>query len=69
MNFQICKEIIFSDLSGEAVSSFMNFNSIAYGELGEECTDEDVKKVFLGVNFTGVEMSQEHIEFVKNINL
>lgn len=38
-------------------------------ELGEECSDEDAKAIFLNVNFTGVQMSQENIEFVKSVNL
>lgn len=59
----------YSDLSGEALSTFKNFQSISYGEIGEDATDEDVKAVFLGVNFTGVPMSQEHIDYVKEIKL
>lgn len=59
----------FDDLSEEAKSRFFNFHGVAYGELGENATDEDVKAVFLGVNFTGVQMSQEHIDFVKSIQL
>ena len=57
------------DLSESAKRKFENFHSVAYGELGENATDEDVKAVFLGVNFTGVQMSQEHINFVKSIQL
>lgn len=59
----------YSDLSKKAQSEFENFQSIAFGEIGEAATDEDVKAIFLGVNFTGVPMSKDHIDFVKNINL
>jgi len=57
------------DLSDKAQHMFLDFQSIAYGEIGENATDEDVKSVFLGVNFSGVPMSQEHIDFVKSIKL
>lgn len=59
----------FKDFSDKAINSFMNFSGVSYGELEEGSTDEDVKSVFLGINFTGVQMSKEHIEFVKNIKL
>ena len=36
----------------------MKFHGVSYGELGEDATDEDVKSVFLGINFTGVQMSK-----------
>lgn len=59
----------FEDLSDNAQHQFLDFMSIAYGEIGEDATDEDVKSVFMGVNFAGVPMSKEHIDFVKSINL
>jgi hypothetical protein len=58
-----------SDLSDAAQNKFLSFSAVAYGELDESCTDEDTLDVFLGVNFTGVPMSQEHIDFVREINL
>ncbi len=57
------------DYSQQAKHSFLSFMGITFGEMGENATDEDVKATFLGVNFTGVPMSQDHIEFVKNISL
>lgn len=57
------------DYSQQAKHSFLSFMGITFGEMGENATDEDVKATFLGVNFSGVPMSQEHIEFVKNISL
>jgi len=59
----------FKDFSDEAENKFLDFSAISYGELGENSTDLDVKSVFLGVNFTGIKMSQKHIDFVKNIKL
>lgn len=59
----------FDDLSLRAQYEFGDFLSVSYGEIGESATDEDVKAVFLGVNFTGVPMSAEHVEYVKNIKL
>ena len=57
------------DLSDNAQNEFLNFQSIAYGEIGEDAADDDVKAIFLNVNFSGVQMSQEHIDFVKSIQL
>lgn len=57
------------DLSEHAKYKFGDFMSVAYGEIGEDATDEDVKAIFLNVNFSGVKMSQEHIDFVKSIQL
>jgi hypothetical protein len=59
----------YSDFSEIAKSQFFNFNSIGYGELGESASDKDVKSVFLGINFTGTPVSEEHIEFVKSIKI
>lgn len=59
----------FKDLSDSAQRKFENFNSVSYGEMGEDASDEDVKSVFLNINFAGVPMSQEHIDFVKSIKL
>ncbi len=57
------------DLSSMAHLTFYSFSALAYGEVEEDATDADIKAIFLGVNFTGVQMSQEHIDFVKGINL
>lgn len=59
----------YEDLSLRAKRSFLKFDGVFYGEIGENATDEDVRNIFLGINFTGVQMSQEHIDFVKSINL
>ena len=57
----------FSDLSERAKRQFEGSTVLTYGELEENATDEDVIATFLGVNFTGIPMSQEHIDFVKEI--
>jgi hypothetical protein len=38
-------------------------------ELSESATDEDVIDNFLTLNFTGVPMSQNHIEYIKSIKM
>ena len=57
----------FSDLSEWAQNEFLDSMVIAYAELGETATDEDVIETFLGVNHTGTPMTKEHIESVKMI--
>jgi len=59
----------FSELSDKAHRTFYNFSAVAFGEIGESATDEDVKNIFLNINFTGRVMTQEHINFVKSIQV
>ncbi|BAV39154.1 hypothetical protein BPT24_032 [Tenacibaculum phage pT24] len=61
--------IYWKDLSLVAKRMFLDYRRLSYGELGDLATDQDVKNVFLGVNFHGTPMSSEHIEYVKSINL
>ncbi len=56
-------------LSTDAQRRFLSFSSLAYGELPETATDQDVVDNFLTLNFTGRPMSQEHIDFVKSIKI
>jgi hypothetical protein len=58
-----------NDLSPKAQRRFLDFANLSYGELGENATDEDVIDNFLTLNFTGVPMSREHIEYVKSFNM
>lgn len=58
----------FSDLSKRAQHKFLNSDVMSYASLGEKATDEDVIETFLMVNFTGKIMSQEHIDYVKEIS-
>lgn len=57
----------YSDLSDRAQHLFRNSQVLTYGEMEEGTTDEDVIEAFLHVNFTGVPMSQEHIDYVREI--
>ena len=57
------------DFSKPAQRFFNGRNCITFCFLRENCSDEKVKRAFLNVNFTGVPMSKEHIEFVKSINI
>lgn len=57
----------FSDLSEWAKNEFLSSMVLSYGELGETATDNDVIATFLGVNYTGVPMTNEHIDYVKEI--
>lgn len=58
----------FDDFSDTSQRSFFNYSAMSTG-LVENVSDDEVLKIFLRVNFTGVQMSQEHIDFVKQINL
>lgn len=57
------------DMNKVSQRKFMSCNALSFGEIGEGATDEDVKNVFVNINFAGVPMSQEHIDFVKGIKL
>lgn len=58
----------YSDFSSRALHHFMNSMCLSYAEMDEGTTDEEVIESFLHVNFTGVPMSKEHIEYVKEIS-
>lgn len=57
------------DFSKQSKRRFLDFRALSYGEVGEKGTDEDVKSIFLAVNFTGRVMSQDHIDYVKNLTI
>jgi len=59
---------LFSDLSDKAKHKFQSFQGVSYGELDEETTDKEIQETFMKINFTGVQMTKEHLDFVKNIN-
>ena len=59
----------FKDLSDSAQNKFFNFHAVSYGEIGEGASDKNVQNIFLNINFAGVQMSAEHIDFVKSIKL
>lgn len=57
------------DFSVVAQRLFKNIRCMTFYEFRENCSDADIKRAFLNVNFTGVPMSKEYIEFVKSINV
>jgi len=59
----------FGDLSAKAQHKFTNNQLLSYSELTEWATDEDVIETFLTINFTGKQMSKEHLDYVKSIRL
>lgn len=59
----------YKDFSINAVRRFERYSNLVVAELYENTTDEEVKEIFLLTNFSGVQMSIEHLEFVKNIKL
>jgi hypothetical protein len=59
----------FDDFSNNAKVRFRNYNNLTYVELNEDTKDKDVIEQFLAINFAGVPMSKEHIDFVKSIKV
>ena len=57
----------YNDLSDHAQMEFGDSMCFNYAVMGEKSTDEDVLSAFLGVNFTGVPQSTEHIAYVRGI--
>ena len=57
-----------NDLSEEARRMFENSRTLTFAQMDESTTDQDVINAFLHVNFTGVPMSYEHIEYIKELN-
>lgn len=58
----------FSDFSNRAQHKFLNSDVLTYTSLEEKATDEDTIETFLMVNFSGKPMSQEHIDYVRQIS-
>lgn len=56
----------FKDFSEYAVRRFDEIQ-ISYGELKYNCSDEIILKIFLNVNYTGVQMSENHLQFIKSL--
>ena len=59
----------YDDFSTKAKNRFRHYNNLTYVELNEDTKDKDVIEQFLAINFTGVPMSRDHIEFVKSIKV
>lgn len=57
----------YSDLSAHAQWKFTDHQLFSYAELPESSTDASVIRQFLKMNFTGVQQSIEHLDFVKSL--
>lgn len=68
-NFSDLHGNYYNDFSDKAKVRFRRYDNLTYVEMNEDTKDEDVIKQFLAINFTGVPMSRDHIEFVKSIKL
>ena len=56
-----------SDLSAIARAKFIHYANLSFCELPDNTTDKMTMQIFLNINFSGVSMSQEHIDFVRKI--
>lgn len=61
--------VYYRDFSGHSKHKLLSYQGFTLGEIDEDVTHKDIIKIFLAINFTGVQMSQDHIDFVKAINL
>lgn len=61
--------VYFDDLSESAKRKMMGYRNISYLQLDENVTDKEVIETFLAINFAGVPMSIDHINFVKSIRI
>ena len=43
--------------------------NLTYLEMSEDTTDKDVVDTFLNINIAGVTIDEEHINFIKTINI
>ena len=57
----------YSDLSEYAQRKFRNSSAFGFVKLQENVTDEDTIKIFLHVNCSGKQMSEEHLNKIKNL--
>jgi len=58
----------YMDLSFIAQNGFTNHQLCSYAEMNESITDDETIYQFLKMNFTGVQQSQEHLDYVKEIS-
>lgn len=59
----------YKDFSLKAQRTFLRFDNLIVAELPESTTDKQVKEVFLKTNYSGIQMSQDHLDFVKSIKI
>ena len=58
---------LFSDFSDLAQRKFEDCGSMGVLEIQEDASEEDVLRVFLNVNYTGRPLSQEHLDYVRDL--
>ena len=58
----------YNDLTFLSQNKFTNHQLFSYAEMKEDTTDDEVIYQFLRLNFTGVPQSEEHINYVKELN-
>lgn len=58
----------FHDYDGSMQRKFNMYGNLAVSII-EDPTPKDIKRIFLIVNYSGVPMSSEHIEYIKSINV
>ncbi len=59
----------YNDLSERGKNKFLGYRNLQLGTITEEASDQDVLNTFKAVNFAGVQMSKEHLDYVKSIKL
>jgi len=59
----------YSEFSKASKNQFLDHQLLGYAVLDEKASDKDTIDCFLRTNFAGVQMSKEHILYVKNIKL
>jgi hypothetical protein len=58
----------YSDFSKYAQRVLTNIGTIIdIMEIEEKASDDDVMRVFLNVNYSGKQMSKEHLDYVRNL--
>ena len=57
----------FSDFSEIAKRRFEECGSMGVLEIQDEASEDDVLRVFLNVNYTGRPLSQEHLDYVRDL--
>jgi len=67
--FPDSKGFYYSEFSKASNWRFLDHQLLGYAELDENASDKDTIDCFLRTNFAGVQMSKEHINWVKSIKL
>jgi len=67
--FPDSKGFYYSEFSKASQNQFLNHQLLGYAKLDENASDKDVIDCFLRTNFSGVQMSKEHLEYIKTIKL